>query len=71
MPLVDTVISFGVAKALRFGPLQHPITLTSQMATSAADRKATGRILRCGRNCLDSVFVARERLLSATATDIL
>jgi hypothetical protein len=42
MPLVDTVISFGVAKASRFGLLQHPITLTSQMATSATDRKAAG-----------------------------
>jgi hypothetical protein len=40
MPLVDTVIS--VAKASRFGLLQHPITLISQMATSATDRKATG-----------------------------
>ena len=63
MPLVDTVISFGVAKASRFGPLQHPITLPSQMATSATDRKATGRILRCGENCSDCVFVTRERLL--------
>jgi hypothetical protein len=71
MPLVDTVISFGVAKASRFGLLQHPIPLTSQMATSATDRKATGRILRCGQNCPDSVFVTRERLLSTAATDIL
>jgi hypothetical protein len=46
MPLVDTVISFGVAKASRFGLLQHPITLTTQMATSAPDRKATARY--CG-----------------------
>jgi hypothetical protein len=43
MPSVDTVKSFGVAKASRFGLLQHPITLASQMATSAADRKVTGR----------------------------
>jgi hypothetical protein len=71
MPLVDTVISFGVAKASRFGLLQHPITLISQMATSATDRKATGRILRCGQNCSHNVFVTRERLLSTTATDIL
>src|ERR1700730_14038014 len=59
-PLVDTVIGFGVAKASRFGLLQHPITLTSQMATSATDRKVTDRILRCGQNCSDSVFVTRE-----------
>jgi hypothetical protein len=44
MPLVDTVISFGVAKASRFGLLQHPITLPSQMATSATDRKVTADI---------------------------
>jgi hypothetical protein len=43
MPSIDTVISFGVAKASRFGLLQHPITLTSQMATLATDRKAAGR----------------------------
>jgi hypothetical protein len=71
MPLVDTVTSFGVAKALRFGLLQHPITLTDQMATSATERKATGRILRCGQNCSHGVFVARQRMLSTTATDIL
>jgi hypothetical protein len=70
MPLVDTLISFGVAKA-RFGLLQHPITLTIQMATSATDRKVTGRILRCGQNCSDSVCVIRDRLFSTTATDIL
>jgi hypothetical protein len=61
MALVDTVIRFGVTKALRFGQLQHPITLTSQMATSAMDRKATGGILRCGQNCSHSVFVACDR----------
>jgi hypothetical protein len=43
MPLVDTGISLGVAKASRFVLLQHPITLTSQMATSAGDSKATER----------------------------
>jgi hypothetical protein len=42
VPLVDTVIKFWVAKAPRFRLLQHPITLTSQMATSATNRKATG-----------------------------
>jgi hypothetical protein len=71
MPLVDTVISFGVAKASRFGLLQHPITLTSQMATSAPDRKATGRILRCGQNCSDSVSPPAKGCFSTTATDIL
>jgi hypothetical protein len=49
MPLVDTGINLGVAKASRFGLLQHPIMLTSQMATSAVDSKATERILRCGK----------------------
>jgi hypothetical protein len=80
MPLVDTVISFGVAKASRFGLLQHPIPLTSQMATSATDRKATGRILRVWskllRRCstLDRRGMPESddrRLFSATATDIL
>jgi hypothetical protein len=56
MPLVDMVIRFGVAKASRFGLLQHPITLTSQMATSAPYRKMTGRVW----SKLLSVFVTRE-----------
>jgi hypothetical protein len=58
MPLVDTVISFGVAKASRFGLLQHPITLISQMATSAMDRKATRRDI-----AVWSKLLTRERLL--------
>jgi hypothetical protein len=56
MPSVDTVTSFGVAKASRFGLLQHPITLTSQMATSATDRKAMGRILRVWSKLLTQRF---------------
>jgi hypothetical protein len=56
MPSVDIVTSFGVAKAWRFGLLQHPITLTSQMATSATDRKALGRILRVWSKLLTQRF---------------
>jgi hypothetical protein len=47
-----------VAKASRFGLLQHPITLTSQMATSATDRKATERDI-----AVWSKLLTRERLL--------
>jgi hypothetical protein len=56
MPSVDTVTSFGVAKALRFGLLQHPITLTSQVVTFATDRKATGGILRVWSKLLRPCF---------------
>jgi hypothetical protein len=63
MPLVDSVVSFGLAKASRFGLLQHPITLTNQMATSAPDRKATGRDIAVWSKLLRWRFVTRERLL--------
>jgi hypothetical protein len=73
MSLVDTGISLGVAKASRFGLLQHPMTPTSQMATSAGDNKATERDIAMWSKLLtprfrrprEAAFNNRDRYSSA------
>jgi hypothetical protein len=71
MPLVDTVIKFWRGKASRFGLLQHPITLTSQMATSATDRKATGGYCGVVKIAHTAFSLPARSCFSTTATDIL
>jgi hypothetical protein len=71
MPLVDTVLSFNVAKASRFGLLQLSDYANQSNGYFSNGSQGDGADIAVWSKLLRRRFVPREKLLSTTATDIL